>query len=123
MKKVELHDVEEWTYSDYVVAGDYIFTSHIGGFIDEEGNRLNDLKSQTRRCIKNLKRVLSKEGVSLDNVVKMTVYLKDLDDFNDMKDVYREFFPDGFPARMTSTTDFIDSDCLIQIVATVYNPK
>jgi 2-iminobutanoate/2-iminopropanoate deaminase len=123
IKKVELHDVEEWTYSDYVVAGDYLYTSHIGGFVDQDGNSLKAIEAQTRRSLDNLKETLKEEGLTLEDVIKTTVYLKDLEDFKGMRDVYRDYFTDDYPVRMTATTEFLDPECIIQIVAVAYKPQ
>ncbi|MFN2181390.1 MAG: RidA family protein [Candidatus Promineifilaceae bacterium] len=108
------------TYSSATVAGDYIFTSHIGGFLDEEGKVLEGTAVQTAQCFKNLSEILLAAGASLEDVVKVTVYLKDMRDFEDMRDVYRGIFKGGFPARMTATTRFVDPRCRIQIEAIAY---
>jgi 2-iminobutanoate/2-iminopropanoate deaminase len=120
LKKVDLHKVEEWTYSAYVVAGDFIYTAHIGGVRDEQGNKLDTIEEQTKQSLENLKAILEQEGVTLNDVVKTTVYLKNIDDFKSMRDIYRDYFSDGYPARMTATTEFIEDDCLIQVVAVAY---
>jgi 2-iminobutanoate/2-iminopropanoate deaminase len=111
------------TYSSATVAGDYIFTSHIGGFLDEEGNVLEGTALQTAQCFKNLSEILSMAGATLDDVVKVTVYLKDMRDFEEMREVYRGMFSQGYPARMTATTRFVDPRCRIQIEAIAYKAQ
>lgn len=120
-KKVE-HSLKDSTFSTYVLAGNFLYTSHIGGICDNQGNRLLSIEEQTEQCFKYLKSLLNKEGLTLNDVVKTTVYLKSLTDFRKMRDVYRGYFADGYPARMTATTDFIEPDCLIMIEAVAYKP-
>lgn len=112
-----------FTFSSCVKAGNFIYTSHHGGFLDENGNRLEGIEAQTEQCFKNLGRTLEAAGASFDDVVKSTVLLKNAEDFEKMKEVYRRYFNEGFPARTTVLTDFLDSACLIQIEVVAYKPK
>ena len=81
------------------------------------------IEDQTHHCFNNLERSLQAAGAALDDVVKVTVYLKTLDDFDRMKEVYREKFTRGYPARMTAVSEFLDSQCLVMIEATAYKPR
>ena len=123
IKKVDLNKDNDFTFSSYVVAGDYIYTSHIGAVTDDEGNKLTTIEEQTEQSLKKLEDILQREGADLDDVVNTTVYLRHLQYFQGMREVYREYFTDGYPARMTATTDFIEDDCLVMIVAVAYKPE
>jgi 2-iminobutanoate/2-iminopropanoate deaminase len=113
-----------FTFSSCVKAGDFIFTSHHGGFLDEKGNKIKGIKAQTEQCFKNLAKTLNAAGASLDDVVKITVLLKNADDFPRLKEVFRRHFKEGYPARTAFVnTDFLDSACLIQIETVAYKPK
>jgi 2-iminobutanoate/2-iminopropanoate deaminase len=71
--------------------------------------------------MKQLKDTLSQLDVSMHNLVKVNVYLKFIKDLPEMEKVFCEYFEvDKFPARMTSTTDFIDSDCLMMLDGIAY---
>jgi len=59
----------------------------------------DDVRSQTRQVLDNLKAVLDAAGSGLDKVVKTTVFLQDIDDFAAMNEVYAEYFPAAPPAR------------------------
>jgi 2-iminobutanoate/2-iminopropanoate deaminase len=121
---IDLSDPDQHlTYSSCTIAGDFIFTSHIGGFLDEEGKVLEGTAAQTAQCFKHLDAILAAAGASLKNVVKVTVYLKRPEEFEEMRDVYRTFFNDGYPARMTATSRFVDPRCRIQIEAVAYKPQ
>ncbi len=89
-------------YSQAVVAGEWVFAS--GQIpIDPGTGELIDggIAEQTDRVLKNLAAVLQEAGVSLDRVVKTTVYLADMATFGDMNEVYAEHFGDHRPARAT----------------------
>ena len=89
-------------YSQAVVAGEWVFAS--GQIpIDPGNNELIDggISEQTDRVLRNLAAVLHEAGVSLDRVVKTTVYLADMDTFGEMNEVYAEHFGDHRPARAT----------------------
>ncbi len=89
-------------YSQAVVAGEWVFAS--GQIpIDPATGQLIDggIAEQTDRVLRNLAAVLHEAGVSLDRVVKTTVYLADMDTFAEMNEVYAEHFGDHRPARAT----------------------
>ena len=123
VKKVDLNKNKDFTFSSYVRAGEYIYTSHIGGITDDEGNTLSTLEEQTEQTLINLKEMLKREDADLNDVINITVYMRDLDGFRRMRKVYRDFFTEGYPARMTATTDFIEDDCLIMVVAVAYKSE
>lgn len=81
------------------------------------------IEEQTDMCFENIERTLETVGSSLGEIVKTTVYLKSLDDFPKMKEVYREKFSQGFPARMTAVSEFIAPECLILIEGIAYSPQ
>lgn len=60
-----------------------------------------DIKEQTKQVLENLKAILEAAGSSLDKVLKVTVFLKELSDFEGMNEVYRLYFGDSKPARST----------------------
>ena len=112
-----------FTFSSCVKAGDFIFTAHHAGFLDEDGNVIEGIEAQTERCLTNLGNTLKAAGASFDDVVKTTVLLRNSEDFKMMREVYRRYFSKGFPARTGIVgTDFLDSECLIQIDAVAYKP-
>ena len=91
--------------------------------MDEEGNWPESVEEQTEHCFRRLERTLEAAGATLSDVVKMTVYLKNIEDFGKMKEVYGRQFTDGYPARMTATSEFIDPEILVMIEAVAYKPR
>mgnify|MGYP001827903542 CR=1 FL=1 len=124
VKFIDLNDPQNrYTFSSCTVAGDFIFTSHIAGFLDEAGNVLEGVPAQTAQCFNNLSNILAAAGATLDDVVKITVYLRDAEGFEEMREVYRQLFSQGYPARMTTFSKFVDPRCRIQIEAIAYKPQ
>ena len=101
-----------------VIAGDYIYLAHHAGGFDR-----NDIKNQMKMTFESAKRTLGSAGASLNDMVQIHLYLKNLDDFDEAREVFYEFFDkDCFPARMTSQTEFLDSECLCMIDGVAYKP-
>ena len=73
------------------------------------------IAEQTRRALDNVKAVLAAAGTSLGKVVKTTVFLKDMNDFAAMNQVYAEYFPADPPARSTVQVARLPKDALIEI--------
>jgi 2-iminobutanoate/2-iminopropanoate deaminase len=85
--------------------------------IDPATNQLidGDVAAQTARVLENLKAVLEAAGSSLDDVVKTTVFLKDMNDFAKMNEVYGRYFPKNQPARSTVQAARLPKDALVEI--------
>ena len=87
-------------YSVAVKAGPFLFCSGQLGLVPETGNIIEGgIEEETRQACKNIKSVLEAAGSSLENVVKTTVFLRDMNEFAKMNAVYGEFFGVQSPAR------------------------
>lgn len=84
-------------YSQAVKSNGFLFVSGQLG-VDANGAKKDTIEGQTEQCILNIKHILEKEGLSLENVVKATVFLTDMDNFKKMNSVYEKYFT-GKPAR------------------------
>jgi 2-iminobutanoate/2-iminopropanoate deaminase len=91
------------TYSQAVSAGGFLYTSGQVGINPASGNiESSDTRLQCVQVLKNIRAILEAKNLSLVNIIKLTVYLKDLNDFADLNEVFKEFFGDtNFPARST----------------------
>ena len=89
-------------YSQGIVAGDLIFCAGQGA-IDPATQELRrgSVAEETERTLQNLRAVLEAAGATLDDVLKTTVFLADINDFSAMNEVYARFFGDPPPARTT----------------------
>lgn len=87
-------------YSVATKFGDLIFTAGQLGFDPQTGELVSGgIEAETRQALTNVKNVLEAAGSSLDNVLKTTVFLRDINDFARMNTVYAEFFKENCPAR------------------------
>jgi 2-iminobutanoate/2-iminopropanoate deaminase len=81
---------------------------------------LGDIKSESRLELTNISSILKAANSSIENVVKVSVFLADVNDFEAMNEVYREFFKDNYPARTTvqvvlRTGRKIEIDCIARV--------
>ncbi len=87
-------------YSQGVQFGDFIFTAGQLGIVPGTGDFAGpDIKSQTRQALENVQAVLEASGSCLKHVVKVTVFLQDIEEFSQMNEVYAQFFSEDAPAR------------------------
>ncbi len=103
-------------YTPAVQVGDLLFLSGQLG-MDREGNLAEDVQAQTRQALENLKALLEAAGYSLDDVVKTTIFLKDMGHFPEVNEVYASFFRPPYPARSTVQVARLPKDALVEIEA------
>ncbi len=104
-------------YSPAVGAGDFVFVS--GQIpLDRDGKIVGYTpKDQARQALLNLSATLEAAGLTLAHVVKTTIFLKDMDEFAAVNDVYAEFFAEPYPARSTIEVARLPKDLHIEIEA------
>lgn len=108
-------------YSQAIKAGNFIFVS--GQLpLDAKTGLIagNDIVVQTEKVLENLRFILSEEGYELVDVVKTTVYLKDIKSFMAMNEVYARFFTSECPARAAFEVACLPKDALVEIEAVAY---
>lgn len=105
-------------YSQAVACGNFLFTSGQLGLDPKTGNFVEGgVTEQTEQVIRNLKAVLEKAGFSLENVVKTTCFLADMNDFAAMNEVYRKHFTSDYPARSAVAIKTLPKNGLVEIEA------
>lgn len=103
-------------YSQAIKAGDLVFCSGQIPIDPVTGEFVSDaVAEQTEQVLKNLDAVLRAAGTSLDNVVKTTVFLADMNDFAEMNDVYGRYFSENKPARATVQAARLPRDAKVEI--------
>ncbi len=100
-------------YSPAVMVGDWVFISGQLGIT--EGT--TDIKEQTRRALEKVALLLKEAGLTMDNVVKVTLFIKEGEDFSLVNEVYSEFFHKVYPARSTVFVSSLPKNALIEIGA------
>lgn len=105
-------------YSQAIIANGFIFVSGQIA-IDPTNGQINNgtTAEQTRQVLKNLSAVLESVDSSLDKVVKATVFIKDMNDFQSMNEVYGEFFGKNKPARACVEVSRLPKDVRVEIDA------
>jgi 2-iminobutanoate/2-iminopropanoate deaminase len=103
-------------YSQAIKAGGFIFTAGQIA-LDPATAQLveGDIARQTVRVLDNLKAIVEAAGSSLNRAVKTTVYLKDMNDFAAMNEVYARYFPENPPARSTVEAGRLPRDVRVEI--------
>lgn len=108
-------------YSQAIQAGSFIFISGQIPIDPVSGELLSgDINSQTKRVLDNIKGVLEAIGSSLDSVVKTTIYLRNLGDFNSVNEVYGSYFKKEPPARATVEVSRLPKEAGVEIEAVAY---
>ena len=103
-------------YSHGVHAGKFLYLSGQTPLDPATGKLLEgDVKAQTAMCFQNLFAVLKAAGLTPDHVVKVNVFLTDMNDFTAMNDVYERFFPQSAPARSTVEVARLPRDGKVEV--------
>lgn len=106
-------------YSQGIQAGDLLFLSGQLPICPEKGEIVaEDIEGQTEQSLENVRAILASAGCSMDDVVKTTVFLKDIADFAQMNSVYARFFQEGsYPARSAVQVAALPKDARVEIEA------
>jgi 2-aminomuconate deaminase len=117
-----------------VRAGDFLFVSgtssrrpdntFVGASADATGTAKVDIRAQTRAVIENIREILQAEGADLSNLVDLTAFLVNMNDFGGYNEVYGEYFDETGPTRTTVAVHQLPHPLLvIEIKATAYLPQ
>ena len=103
-------------YSQAIKAGGLVYLSGQVALDPKSGELVGaDIRQQTERVIENIKGILEAAGVNLHHVLKTTVFLKDMNDFAAMNEVYGRYFTAAPPARSTVQVSRLPKDALVEI--------
>lgn len=105
-------------YSQGAVGCNLIFTSGQLPLVPETGEIINDdIKKATRQSLENVKAIIECEGSSIEKILKINIFLKDMNDFAKVNEEYENFFSDHKPARSCVEVARLPKDGLIEIEA------
>jgi len=105
-----------YSHANLVPAGNMLFVSGQVGKNAKTGELvIDDVKNETAQVMNNIKAILSEAGMDFTHVVKTTIFLKDMNDFSKMNEVYGSFFSGNFPARETVQVSRLPLDVNVEI--------
>lgn len=108
-------------YSQAVKYGNMVFTSGAIGVYPETGAfPEGGVQAQAKQCLENLKAVLEASGSSLEKVLKTTVFIKDMNDFSKINEIYGQYFTGKQPGRSCVEVARLPKDALIEIEAIAF---
>ncbi|MBS6183839.1 MAG: RidA family protein [Clostridium celatum] len=104
-------------YSQGIIVGDFVYTSGQIPINPATGVVETDIKVATKQSMENVKAILEAAGTSLENVVKTSIFLKDLNDFAIVNEIYGTYFTENPPARSCVQVAKLPKDAVIEIEA------
>jgi len=111
-------------YSQANMAGGFLYISGQIPIIPSTGEILEGIDIETHQVMKNLQAILDAKGMNFDNVVKTTIFLKDMDDFPRMNEVYASYLnPEFYPARETVQVSCLPKNVSVEISMIAYKGK
>ena len=103
-------------YSQAVKAGNMLFVSGQVPFVPETMEIVEgDVKAQTAQSLKNVQAILAEAGLDFSHVVKSTVFIKDMNEFADINEVYAQYFGENKPARACVEVARLPKDVKVEI--------
>ena len=102
-------------YVQAVMAGNMLFSSGQLGLIPETGALPEGVQAQTRQSLANIQAILDEAGFAKSDIVKTTVFIKDMNDFGAVNAIYADFFGDSKPARSCVEVARLPKDGLVEI--------
>lgn len=104
-------------YSQGIIVGDLVFTSGQIPLNPENGELVTEISKATVQVMANLSAVLEAAGSSLEKVIKTTIFLQDLNDFEKVNEIYGDYFKDNLPARSCVQVAKLPKGAIIEIEA------
>ena len=102
-------------YSQAIVVGNMLFTSGQIPIDPKTGEIPEGVEAQARQALTNVKNLIEAAGALIDNVVKTTVFIKNMDDFAKINEIYAQYFTEPFPARSCVEVARLPKDVLLEV--------
>lgn len=102
-------------YSQAIISGNMLFTSGQIPINPETGEIPEGVEAQARQALTNVKNLIEASGGSMDKVVKTGVFIKNMDDFAKINEIYAEFFTEPYPARSCVEVARLPKDVLLEV--------
>ncbi len=104
-------------YSQAIEVGNVVYTSGIIPVVPATGEIPQGSVAQANQAFENLSNLLQAAGTSMDKVIKTTVFIKEMNDFASINEVYAKFFPEPYPARSCVEVARLPKDVMLEIEA------
>ncbi len=104
-------------YSQATVHGDTLYVSGQIPVDPKTGEMPTDIKEQTRQSLENLKAIIESAGSDMNSVLRCGIFIKDMNDFAAINEVYSSFFEEPYPARATVEVSRLPKDARVEIDA------
>lgn len=104
-------------YSQAIEVGNVVYTSGIIPVVPATGEIPEGSVAQANQAFENLSNLLQAAGTSMDKVIKTTVFIKEMNDFASINEVYAKFFPEPYPARSCVEVARLPKDVMLEIEA------
>ena len=101
-------------YSQAIISGNTVYCSGQIPINPNTGDIPNGVSAQTHQVFKNIKNLLNASGTSIDNVIKTSVFIKDMNDFAEINAIYAEYFTEPYPARSCVEVARLPKDVLLE---------
>jgi 2-iminobutanoate/2-iminopropanoate deaminase len=106
-------------YSQAIIAGDFVFVSGQVAINPANGELVMDtIKSETKQVMENIKSILIEAGIDFNHIVKTSIFLKEMQDFAQVNEVYGSYFSEQFPARETIQVAGLPKNVNVEISVT-----
>jgi len=110
-------------YSQAIIAGNFVFVSGQVAIDPSSGELiLDDIKTETKQVMENIKAILVEAGIDFSDIVKTSIFLKDMQNFAVVNEVYGTYFKDQFPARETVQVAGLPKNVNVEITVTAIKP-
>ncbi len=120
MQEISSEDVPEalGPYSQGIISGDTVHVSGKSGEDPETGDLPETVVEETKATLRNVETVLEAAGTTADSIVEVTVYLTDMDDYEQMNEGYRSYLSEPYPARTCVEVSRLPAPISVEVTAT-----
>ncbi len=105
-------------YSQGIGFKDLVYTSGQTPINPATGKLVEgDIQDQARQCMENIKAILEEAGLTMDNIIKATIFMTDINDFKAINEVYASYYPGDYPARSAIAVKALPANAQVEIEA------
>ncbi len=107
-------------YSQAIEINGMVYTSGVIPVVPETGELPDGVEAQAEQAFKNLTNLVADSGSKVENIVKTTVFIKEMNDFGKINEVYKKYFKEPFPARSCVEVARLPKDVLLEVEAIAF---